>query len=72
MTGNDALKIGGLLLAAGSSSRLGRPKQLVKFGGKTLIRRSGEMLSTSVCDPITVVLGAEIEGSTRELEGLDI
>lgn len=72
MTANNALKIGGLQLAAGGSSRLGQPKQLVEFDGKTLIRRSGEMLVNSVCKPISVVLGAEIEGSSRELEGLDI
>lgn len=72
MTGNNALKIGGLLLAAGGSSRLGQPKQLVRFEGKTLIRRSGEMLAASSCNPVAVVLGAEIEESRRELEGLDI
>ncbi len=72
MTANNAPKIGGLLLAAGGSSRLGRPKQLVRFEGKTLIRRSVEMLTASVCDPVVVVLGAEIEESSREIDGLDI
>ena len=72
MTANNAPKIGGLLLAAGGSSRLGNPKQLVRFEGKTLIRRSGEMLAASVCDPVAVVLGAELEESRRELDGLDI
>ena len=72
MTANKAAKIGGLLLAAGGSSRLGRPKQLVRFEGNTLIRRSGEMLAASACDAIVVVLGAEIEESSRELAGLDV
>ena len=72
MTANNDAKIGGLLLAAGSSSRLGQPKQLVQFEGKTLIRRSAEMLAASTCDPVAVVLGAEIEESRRELVGLDV
>lgn len=72
MTANKDAKIGGLLLAAGGSIRLGQPKQLVRYDGKTLIRLAGEMLAASVCDPVAVVLGAEIEESRRELDGLDI
>ena len=72
MTANRDVKIGGILLAAGGSSRLGRPKQLLEFKGKTLIRRAAETLAESTCDPIVVVLGAEIERSTAELNGLDI
>ena len=72
MTANRDAKIGGLLLAAGGSSRLGQPKQLVRFEGRTLIRRAAEMLTASVCDPVSVVLGAEIEESSHELAGLDI
>ena len=72
MTANKTGKIGGILLAAGGSSRLGRPKQLVEFQGKTLIRRAAETLVCSQCEPIVVVLGAEIERSTAELNGLDV
>ena len=72
MTESSDLKIGGLLLAAGGSSRLGQPKQLLNFKGKTLIRRAAETLVESNCDPIVVVLGAEIERSTIELNGLDV
>lgn len=72
MTGNESPKIGGLLLAAGGSSRLGQPKQLLRFGGKTLIRRAAETLVGSVCDPCVVVLGAEIDRSTAEIADLDV
>jgi molybdenum cofactor cytidylyltransferase len=65
-------KIAGLLLAAGGSSRLGRPKQLVEFEGKTLIRRAAEALIEAGCSPVYVVLGAEIEGSRQDLEGLKV
>lgn len=72
MTADDSPKIGAILLAAGGSSRLGRPKQLVEFQGKTLIRRAAEMLVASVCSPVVVVLGAEIARCSDELAGLDI
>ena len=70
MTENDQTKVGGLLLAAGGSSRLGRPKQLLQFDGKTLIRRAAETLVNSKCNPVVVVLGAETDRSSAELSGL--
>ncbi len=72
MTINNARKIGGLLLAAGGSSRLGRPKQLVRFRGKTLLRRAAETLIDSECDPVVVVIGAEAEIFAAEISGLPI
>ena len=72
MTESSEPIIAGLLLAAGSSSRLGRPKQLVEFGGKTLIRRAAEALFDAGCSPVVVVLGTEIELSKVELEGLNV
>lgn len=72
MTGNSNVKIGGLLLAAGGSSRLGQPKQLLQFKGRSLIRRAAETLVGSGCSPLVVVLGAEIERSTEELAELPI
>lgn len=71
MTEGSELKVGGLLLAAGGSSRLGRPKQLVDWEGKTLIRRAAEALLAADCSPVFVVLGGEVERSRQELEGLD-
>ena len=59
MTGDKDVKVGGLLLAAGGSSRLGRPKQLIEFEGKTLIRRAAEALVGSAFSPVVAVIGAE-------------
>lgn len=70
MTENNKPWVGGLLLAAGGSSRLGHPKQLVEFEGKTLIRRAAEALIGAGCSPVIVVLGAEMDGSTKALDGL--
>ncbi|GGH01554.1 nucleotidyltransferase family protein [Pedobacter zeae] len=55
---NQALKTGIIILAAGSSSRLGRPKQLLDYKGKTLLQTViNEALETN-CTPVIVVLGA--------------
>lgn len=70
MTESD-VKVAGLLLAAGGSSRLGRPKQLVEFEGETLIRQAAEALIEAGCSPVYVILGAEIDRSLHQLDGLD-
>nr|WP_262987381.1 nucleotidyltransferase family protein [Pedobacter suwonensis] len=45
-------------MAAGSSSRLGKPKQLLDYNGKTLLQTViNEALATD-CKPVIVVLGA--------------
>ena len=51
------MKTGIILLAAGSSSRLGRPKQLVELGGKTLIQNAIEEAKKCQADSMVVVLG---------------
>lgn len=52
------MKTGIIILAAGSSSRLGRPKQLLDYKGKTLLQTViNEALETS-CRPVITVLGA--------------
>ncbi len=50
--------IAGLLLAAGSGSRLGRPKALVELGGQTLAERGVALLRDGGTDPVVMVTGA--------------
>lgn len=50
--------IGVLLLAAGSSSRLGRPKQLLPYEGQSLLRRAAATAVAAALGPIVVVTGA--------------
>ena len=50
-------KIASLILAAGSSSRLGRPKQLLEINGQTLLQRAIAS-AREVSKDIVVVLGA--------------
>ena len=61
--------IGVAILAAGESSRLGRPKQLIQFRGKSLIRRTVNAANEAGCSPITVVLGSDSKKIEDELAG---
>lgn len=49
---------GVVILAAGSSSRLGTPKQLLLYAGQTLIQHAAAAATTSNASPVMVVLGA--------------
>lgn len=51
-------KTGIIILAAGNSSRLGQPKQLLEYQGKTLLQRSvDEALSLNAAE-VVVILGS--------------
>jgi CTP:molybdopterin cytidylyltransferase MocA len=63
-----------ILLAAGASTRLGQPKQLLRlsaFGGETLIDHAVELARAAGAAPIFVILGAHAEEIHRECEMLD-
>jgi len=62
--------VAGVVLAAGSSSRLGRNKLLLPIGGTTVLRRSATVAIEAGLDPVLVVLGHEIELALAELRGL--
>lgn len=47
-----------LILAAGESSRLGQPKQLVKLAGEALVHRAARVALESGCSRVLVVEGA--------------
>jgi molybdenum cofactor cytidylyltransferase len=55
------MKTGIILLAAGSSSRLGRAKQLIEFQGKTLIQKAIDEAKKSQANCLVLVLGANAE-----------
>jgi len=58
---------GAVILAAGGSLRLGRPKQLMQFRGKTLVRRIVGFARAAGCDPVAVVVGSDKEKVVAEL-----
>jgi len=55
------VSIAAVVLAAGASRRLGQLKQLVRFGGETLLERSVRVAREAGCSPVVVVLGAAYE-----------
>ena len=54
-------RVAAVVLAAGSSSRLGRPKQLVPFRGELLVNRAVRLARDAGADPVFVVLGAHFD-----------
>ena len=61
------MTIGLAILAAGSSSRMGRAKQLLPWGGTTLIRSVVAQAIASGLGPVACVLGAQAERIRAEL-----
>lgn len=64
--------VGAVILAAGSSSRMGSPKQTLRYRGESLLRRAALAALGAGCRPVIVVTGANAELSRRELDGLDV
>lgn len=54
----DLVPAAALVLAAGNSSRLGRPKQLLIFQHETLLHRAVRTALAAGCAPVIVVTGA--------------
>jgi CTP:molybdopterin cytidylyltransferase MocA len=61
-----------VVLAAGASRRLGRPKQLVVHRGRTLVRAAVEEALASSCNRVGVVLGARAHAISAAMSGLDV
>ena len=62
-----ALRVGGLVLAAGAGSRMGnRPKCLLQLNGMSLLERQLQALSLAGVRPLGVVLGHHAERILQE------
>ena len=61
-----------ILLAAGGSARMGQPKQVLPWKGRTLIRHAAETALATACRPILVVLGASATVCREEIKDLGI
>ncbi len=55
------MSVAGVLLAAGTSQRMGRPKALLAFRGKTLLHHAVQTLCATSCSSRIVVVSPEVE-----------
>ena len=62
--------IAGILLAAGTSSRMGSNKMLFELNGESVLRGAARRALAGGLSPLVVVLGHEAERAERELDGL--
>ncbi|HEY0557642.1 MAG TPA: nucleotidyltransferase family protein [Thermoanaerobaculia bacterium] len=62
--------VAGILLAAGTSSRMGSNKMLFELEGESVLRRAARRALAAGLSPLVVVLGHEADKAKRELDGL--
>ena len=72
MSEAKSAKVVGILLAAGASTRLGQPKQLLDFGGKPLVRHVAEAALASRLARLVVVVGNQAAAVGAALKGLAV
>jgi molybdenum cofactor cytidylyltransferase len=70
MSARESGNVAGVVLAAGSSRRMGRNKLLLELGGESVVRRATRAASAAGLDPVLVVLGHEAGRVREELSGL--
>ncbi len=65
----DAIRIAGIVLAAGKGSRMGGPKALIRIGGTTLLEGALEGMAAARLEDVAVVLDprAEIFGEASRI-----
>jgi xanthine dehydrogenase accessory factor len=69
---DDTSRSAVVILAAGGSRRMGRPKQLERIAGNSLIRRAAEAALAVGSASVHIVAGVEVDGLCREVEGLPV
>lgn len=65
-------QVGLIILAAGASTRLGTPKQLLVYEGRSLLFHAAKTAVASVCEPVVIVLGAYAELLKQEVQDLPV
>ena len=64
--------VAALILAAGASSRMGRPKQLLDWKGRPLVRAAADAALEARLDPLLVVVGGAGDEVAHVLAGLPL
>lgn len=65
------VRVAGVVLAAGASTRMGTSKQLLKWGGQPMVRVAVEKALKAGLEPVLVVTGAsypEVQQAVKDLE----
>jgi molybdenum cofactor cytidylyltransferase len=65
-------QIAAIILAAGRAARMGRPKQLLDWGGRALVRVAAEHALAAPLDQVLVVAGAARDDVAAALENLPL
>jgi len=68
----DPFTFAAVIVAAGTSARLGQPKQLLTISGQTLIARAADASIRAGASPVVVVLGAYENRVRIELANLPV
>ena len=68
----ETAPVAGILLAAGTSSRMGSNKLLFELDGESLLRRTARRALAGGLAPLVVVLGHQAERAAAELDGLAV
>jgi molybdenum cofactor cytidylyltransferase len=63
----DLMRVAAVVLAAGGSTRFGKPKQFALFQGETFVRRIVRAAIEADCAPVVVVTGEDSAQITSEL-----
>lgn len=64
----EAATVSVIVLAAGASTRMGAPKQLVRWRGKTMLQHVLDATARSSADEVILVLGAHAEEVAASVE----
>ncbi|MBC8161274.1 MAG: nucleotidyltransferase family protein [Roseiflexaceae bacterium] len=66
------MSVAAIILAAGASSRMGQPKQLLDWGGQPLVRAVASVALSARLDSVVVVVGAAGQRVAATLDGLPV
>ncbi len=66
------MRVAAVVLAAGGSTRFGKPKQLARFRGETFVGRIVKAAIEAGCDPVVVVTGEDSAQIESGLKGLAV
>jgi molybdenum cofactor cytidylyltransferase len=70
MSNDRTRPVAGILLAAGTSSRMGSNKMLFELEGESVLRGAARRALAGGLSPLVVVLGHEADRARQQLEGL--